>query len=82
MTIMYTHVLDSADKLILFLTTISNFYVTSDDFRFFDRVVLGNISHLNGLRGNSVVISSYYNGDRGLNLERLMRLVDQPTVST
>ena len=69
-----------ADKLILFFTTVSNQYVPSNDHQAFN-MVLRNVTQLNQARGNSVVISSYYNGPFPLNRERLADLVNQPIVS-
>ena len=69
------------DKLILFFTTIHNWYVPPHDPMFFDQQVVGNVAQLNAARQNSVVISAYYNGDQLLNFERLTNLVNQPIVS-
>ena len=70
----------AADKLIVFFTTTSNLYVvSSDDLSF--KQVLGNVTVLNRARGNSVVISTYYNGGFDQNLVHLRPLVNQSTVS-
>ena len=70
------------DKLIVFLTSITNLYVETNDFTTFDRV-LDNVAQLNQARGNSVVISTYYN-DRNpipINIGLLTSLVNQSIVS-
>ena len=68
------------DKLIVFLTSITNLYVETDDFTSFDRV-LDNVAQLNQARGNSVVISTYYADYNPFNIELLESLVNQTIVS-
>jgi hypothetical protein len=70
------HTDNDTNKLVIFLTSITNLYKESNDFSSFDRV-LANVAQLNQARGNSVVVSTYYADHLPPNIELLTKLVNQ-----